>query len=238
VSVDVAPTRTEGAGLTLIGEEPMQSNAHRARLGAALAAGLLAAGAAAAQGLAGDDGRPLAPGGQAPEWIAPALTGEGEPGQAQPSGLITNPGWASVSGFEFRGRSHPFAFTTSDSTGALWCTGGSERFAEARLDLPHNVRLEFLRMWGFKQQPNPDLTVFLFESCLPNLSAGSPQTTNIAEVSGGVATGEFSAVTGLAEPPLTDTRNCTYWARVRFDEGCVAGGQLTLRKVRVQYRPE
>jgi hypothetical protein len=44
--------------------------------------------------------------------------------------------------------------------------------------------------------------------------------------------------TTLFDQPVTNTRECTYWVRVRFDDGCTAGGQATLRKVRVQYRPE
>jgi hypothetical protein len=211
----------------------MHSTAHRWRLGATLAAGLLAAGAASAQGLYGDDGQALVSGMQAPESIMPAL-----PGEDESIAGITQVGWTSVFGFEFRGRTHPFEYTTSNTSGALWCTGGTERFAEARLDLPDNVRLSFLRIWGFRDIAARDLTVFLFESCLPNLGAGTPVSTNLAEVDGGSLDGTFSASVFLTDEPLTDTRSCTYWARVRFDAGCTGGGQATLRKVRVQYAPE
>lgn len=211
----------------------MRSKADTLRLGAALAAGLWAAGGAGAQGLYGDDGQALVPGLEAPEWIMPAL-----PGEAEVVDGVTQTGWASVFGFEFRGRTHPFEYTTSNTTGALWCTGGGERFAEARLDVPDNVRLTFLRMWGFRDIAARDLTVFLFESCLPNLSAGSPATTALGEVDGGAASGTFTTSVFLTDEPVTDTRSCTYWARVRFDGGCTGGGQATLRKVRVQYEPE
>jgi hypothetical protein len=211
----------------------MHTTAHRWRLAAALAAGLLGAGGAGAQGLYGDDGQALVPGHDAPESVMPALPGEGESVAG-----ITQTGWTSVFGFEFRGRSHPFAYTTSNTTGAMWCTGGDERFAEARLDVPDGVRMTFLRLWGFRDTTARQLTVFLFESCLPNLGAGTPVTTNLAEVDGGALSGAFTNSVFLADEPLTDTRNCTYWARVRFAASCTDGGQATLRKVRVQYSPE
>jgi hypothetical protein len=211
----------------------MQTKAHRWRLGGALAAGLLGTGAAGAQGLVGAEGQALAPGARVTERIAPA-----PPGEAEPTGGPNDPGWASVFGFEFLGRTQPFEFTTSETTGALWCTGGSERFAEARLDVPDNASLEFLRMWGFKDAPGRELTVFLFESCLPNLGAGPAATTNLAEVNSGTLSDTFTVATTLFDQPVTNTRECTYWVRVRFDDGCTAGGQATLRKVRVQYRPE
>lgn len=146
-------------------------------------------------------------------------------------------GWVNVLGFELRGRTGPFQFQTGDNTGALWCTGGNERFADARLDLPHDAEIEFFRMWGFDNSADHDLTAFLRQSCLPDLGAGSPVNTNLAEISSSGSPGTFTETFNLSvDPPITDTRSCNYYVRVRFAPDCADSGQLTMRKLRVQYR--
>lgn len=152
-------------------------------------------------------------------------------------GTASSVGWVNVLGFELRGRTGPFQFQTGDNTGALWCTGGTERFADGRLDLPDNAEIEFFRMWGFDNSADHDLTAFLRESCLPNLGAGAPVNTNLAEISSSGTPQTFTETIGLTlDPPVTDTRNCSYFVRVRFAQNCADGGQLTMRKLRVQYR--
>ena len=146
-------------------------------------------------------------------------------------------GWVNVLGFELRGRTGPFQFQTGDNTGALWCTGGTERFADARIELPHNAEIEFFRMWGFDNSTDHNLTAFLRQSCLPNLAAGAPVNTNLAEISSSGAPGTFTETISLMlDPPVTNTRLCSYFVRVRFAPNCADGGQLTMRKLRVQYR--
>lgn len=151
-------------------------------------------------------------------------------------GVLQNIGWVNVLGFELRGRTGPFQFATGDNTGALWCTGGSERFADARIDVPHNAQLTFFRMWGFDNSADHDLAAFLRESCLPDFATGAPVNTTLTEISSSGSPGTFTETIDLNfESIVTDTRRCTYYVRVRFAAGCADSGQLTVRKLRVQY---
>lgn len=152
-------------------------------------------------------------------------------------GGSSSTGWVNVLGLELRGRTGPFQFQTGDNTGALWCTGGNERFADARLDLPHGAEIQFFRMWGFDNSVDHDLTAFLRQTCLPDLGAGAPVNTNLAQLDSSGTPGTFTETISLSlDPPVTDTRRCNYYVRVRFATNCADGGQLTMRKLRVQYR--
>jgi hypothetical protein len=160
-----------------------------------------------------------------------------DPSDAVIAGVLPNTGWVSALGFEMRGRHSTFDFATSTAVGSMWClTGSEDRFADIRLHVPHNARITFFRMWGFDGSNDHDLTSFLFESCLPSLSAGSPTNTQLAQLQSSGNPGSFTETTSLPSPePVTDTRNCTYWARARFANDCQNGGVLILRKFRIQY---
>lgn len=162
---------------------------------------------------------------------------EFDPSDSVISGVLPSTGWVSALGFEMRGRNSTLDFATSTNAGSMWCvTGSTEQFAEVRLQVPHNARISFFRMWGFDGSVDHNLASFLFESCLPNLSAGNPTNTNLAQLQSSGNPGSFTETTSLASPqPVTDTRNCTYWARVRYANDCQNGGGLILRKFRIQY---
>ncbi|MBX3725900.1 MAG: hypothetical protein KF823_08280 [Xanthomonadales bacterium] len=162
----------------------------------------------------------------------PALAGMVEYDEDM-AGVLPNTGWVNVFGYELRGRISPYAYTTSATTGAHWCTG-SERFADSRIELPHNANITFFRMWGFDNSADHDVAAFLFESCLPNLSAGNLVNTVLQEIT---STGTPGAFTVTSEPNAgpTNLETCTYHVRVRFGVGCGGAGQTTLRKLRVQY---
>lgn len=162
---------------------------------------------------------------------------EFDPSDAALTGMWPNTGWVNALGFEMRGRISTFDFATSTNAGSMWClTGSPEQFADVRLHVPHNARITFFRMWGFDGSADNNLTAFLFESCLPNLSAGTPVNTVLAHLDRSGNPGNFTESLGLLSPqPVTDTRNCTYWARARFANSCADGSSLILRKFRIQY---
>lgn len=162
---------------------------------------------------------------------------EFDPSDAGPAGVLPNTGWVSALGFEMRGRNSTFDYASSTPVGSMWCQSTStENFADIRLHVPHNARITFFRMWGFDGSADHDLGSFLFESCLPNLSAGAPVNTVLAQLTSSGSPGSFTETTSLAAPqPVTDTRNCTYWARARFASACQPGINLILRKFRIQY---
>lgn len=145
-------------------------------------------------------------------------------------------GWVNVLGYEFRGRSGPYQYGTSPITTAHWCEG-SEEFADARIDIPHNATISFFRIWGLDGSADHDVTAYLFESCLPDISAGSHTNTVLQEISSTGTPGAFTVTSSPSAGP-TDTRTCTYWVRVRFGgvgSNCAAGGTTSIRKARVQY---
>jgi hypothetical protein len=164
---------------------------------------------------------------------------EFDPSDATLAGMWPNTGWVNALGFEMRGRNSDLNFATSTNAGSMWClTGSADRFADVRLNVPHNARITFFRMWGFDGSASHDITSFLWESCLPNLSAGTPVNTILGQLASSGNPGSFTETLGLPSPPVTDTRNCTYWARAAFANSCADGGVLILRKFRIQYTLE
>lgn len=148
-------------------------------------------------------------------------------------GVLPNTGWVSVLGYEFRGRSTPYEYGTNATNAAHWCEAG-DRFADARIDIPHNATIQFFRMWGLDSSVDHNVAAFLFESCLPNLNAGAPVNTNLQEIGSSGATGPFTISSSPFVGP-TDLERCTYFVRVRFGAGCAGEAQTTVRKIRVQY---
>ena len=151
-------------------------------------------------------------------------------------GVLPNFGWVNVLGYEFRGLTGPYEYETNPTNAAHWCTG-SEEYADARIDIPHNARISYFRIWGLDGSEGQDVAAFLFESCLPEVAPGTPVNT---VVQGLWSTGTPGAFTLTSAPDFgpTNTRNCTYWVRARFgtvNSNCVGGGSTTIRKARVQY---
>jgi hypothetical protein len=149
------------------------------------------------------------------------------------TGILPSTGWVSVFGIDLRGRTGPYEYTTSDITGAQWCTG-TERFADSRIELPHNANITFFRMWGVDNSADHDVGALLMESCLPNLGPGDPVTTVLQDITSTGTPGAFSVTSSPGAGP-TNLETCTYHVRARFGAGCAGGGLTTLRKVRVQY---
>jgi hypothetical protein len=146
-----------------------------------------------------------------------------------PSGV----GHVTLFGYDLRGRTGPYQYEATTESGAQWCTG-SERFADARLDVPHNVNITHLRIWGFDGSADHDVAGILFRSCLPDMEAGTQTNTNLGTAASTGTPGAFTeAITISTEP--TNTNLCTYYVRARFGVDCAGVGQTTFRKARVQY---
>lgn len=148
-------------------------------------------------------------------------------------GVIPTTGYAIVFGYDLRGRTGPYAYAATTESGAQWCTG-SERFADARLNVPHNVNITHLRLWGYDNSADHDVAAILFRSCLPSLSSGPVTNTNLGTVTSTGSPGGFSEVINISTDP-TNTNLCSYFVRARFGANCAGLGQTTFRKVRVQY---
>lgn len=109
---------------------------------------------------------------------------------------------------------------------------GSESFADAPMVLPTGVNIAAFRWWANDTNAAEDIAFFVFEECHPGFGPGGTVYTEIASSDPATtgATGDQSGV--LAGSGVTvNNQDCTYAARVRFDD--VTG--LTLQKLRVQW---
>lgn len=138
------------------------------------------------------------------------------------------------SGIAFNGRTSAFAFSTVGNS--LVCTGSSEPFATATLDLPDQAQIIYVDTFGFDTSTSKDLTTHLLSVCLPSFAAGTPVLTNLGSVSSGGGANNFFTRLDLSAAPVTvDNYTCRYLARVRMAEGGCAGSSIMLDKVRVTY---
>lgn len=148
-------------------------------------------------------------------------------------GGISSPGWVTIFGYDLRGRTGPYEYAATTESGAQWCTG-TERFADARLAVPHNVNITHLRLWGVDSSADHDVAAILFRSCLPSLSASPMTNTNLGTVTSTGTPGLFTEVITISTDP-TNTNLCSYWVRARFGTNCAGAGQTTFRRARIQY---
>lgn len=137
-------------------------------------------------------------------------------------------------GVTFNGRTSAFEFSTVGAS--LVCTGSSEPFVTATLDLPDQVQITYVDTFGFDTSASKDLTTHLLSVCLPSFAAGTPVLTNLGSVSSGGGANNFFTRLDLSAAPVTvDNYTCRYLARVRMAEGACAGSRIMLDKVRVSY---
>ena len=107
---------------------------------------------------------------------------------------------------------------------------GTEQFADAAVNVPEGVNLQFVRFWAYDTNAASDMSFILFESCYPTYGAGSTTTTTLATVStsgsGGAQT-DYASLTNYT----VNNRDCKLTQRVAFNS--TTG--LTLQKVRYQW---
>lgn len=200
-----------------------------------VAALCLASGAQAADSPEGTlitDPATLASLGFSPDAVVYVAPGAG-PGEATPGPQdygATDPIMAEHSGLQFQGRMSTYAYATGGGHGDVAFAGG-DTFADAQVHMPSGAIWENTRIWVNDTNAASNVTMFLFQSCLPPAAAGPPATMQLAT---GASTGAGGDQTFVLTPPagtVVDNNGCIYWVRVRFD----AVG-LILRKARTQYR--
>jgi hypothetical protein len=147
-------------------------------------------------------------------------------------------GFSPVFARAFQGRFSTFAYDTNSGGDDIFNTNpATENFADAQFDtIPDGANLEFFRVWFADTNAAQDITIFLFESCLPLFGAGTPTFTQLAALTSSGSAGDGSLTMGLGTPATTQT--CNYWARARFGNSAFVGpGNSTLRlyKARAQW---
>ncbi len=108
---------------------------------------------------------------------------------------------------------------------------GVEGYADAAVNLPEGVNLQFVRWWAYDTNATFDIDFFLLETCWPSYAAGPTTTTVIATSvtsgSGGAQT-DFVGLTNYT----VNNRDCNLTQRVYFE----TTSGLTLQKVRYQWQ--
>ncbi len=135
----------------------------------------------------------------------------------------------------FIGRNNTAATPWEYSGGEVGCCTnlsrtGPEPFADAPLNLPNGVRVDFLRFWAHDANAAADLQFFAFESCYPTFDGGATTFTSLfSALSTTGATGYQSDVGTSAF--TINNRDCVYTVRANF----AATTGLTLQKLRAQW---
>lgn len=142
-----------------------------------------------------------------------------------------------VSPKAFSGRQDTAAVPWQYNGGAVDCCLnlsrlGTEDFADAQIGMPTGVQLTGIRWWANDINAASNLSIFVFEQCLPSFAAGFETTTILASADP-ATTGSGGYQSAFVSIPahLVDNLNCVYVVRVRFD----ATTGLTLQKVRAQW---
>lgn len=149
------------------------------------------------------------------------------------------PNYATRIGSAFSGRTSDFDYFTL--TPSLACqSGSSEKFADATLNLPYGVRVQYLDVFAFDISSTADMQVYLFSACQATASTSDPVLTQLGSVStSGAAGNAFITIDFSSAPIVVDSYSCRYFARARMtdvSESCV-DSQIYLDKVRAQYLP-
>ncbi len=108
---------------------------------------------------------------------------------------------------------------------------GGENFADSEFNLPPGVALQSVRYWAHDANAAQDMSFLVFETCLPASSAGSNVYTLVTQ---GTTTGSAGFQSGLLAGAgfNVNNRDCTFTARLRFDDTV----NLTFQKLRVEWR--
>ena len=134
-------------------------------------------------------------------------------------------------GVESQPRTSNFTYSTLDGAGDIFrATGGSETFRDLLLELPDGHTFSWVRAWGEDSDEDDELTFFVFSTCLPDLSAGSPDSTQLGTFSSSGSAGEWSGSVNVGGVTINN-RLCNYWVRTRFDD---VGSSLRLYKIRAE----
>ncbi len=108
---------------------------------------------------------------------------------------------------------------------------GTEVFADATLEIPEGVDLQFVRYWAYDTNASFDMDFYLFESCWPSYGAGPTTITNLVSVSTSGSSGAQSNFGSLTNYTVNN-RDCNLTQRVAFR----ATTGLTLQKFRYQWQ--
>ncbi len=146
----------------------------------------------------------------------------------------------SISAREQRGASNDVFL--QDTADGRWCEVGSgNAFADIAVNLPSAAVITSMRIWGYDQSVNDDLTISLIERCTPNNQSGSVFTSVISQRTSTGSAGNFSQVTAIASNNTIDNDACTYTLRTRYstpgEANFCAGSILRLQKIRFSYAP-
>jgi hypothetical protein len=149
-------------------------------------------------------------------------------------------GFSAAGARTFQGRRSVFGYDCAICSEDIFNTNpATENFAEAQLEVPNGAILEILRGWWQDTNATHDISIFLFETCVPFAGAGPNVQTTLASINSTGSAGDGSFGLALPAGTTANTTDCTYRVRARFGNGSLTGpGDATLRlyKARLQWR--
>ncbi|MCH8094388.1 MAG: hypothetical protein IH953_07325 [Chloroflexi bacterium] len=120
-------------------------------------------------------------------------------------------------------------------------SGTFSNFADARIDVPNGVGLQYVDIWG-NRTSTQHMEFFLTEDCLPALSRGFQSSRTIATLNSNStifdADGNYILTSSLSDR-TADSHSCWYNLRMRFGDvgnGCSEGSSLSVYKARIEWQ--
>ncbi len=157
---------------------------------------------------------------------------------AEPESYGLGMDYATVSAFDFFGGDNGFLRGIFNSH-AVYCeSGGDYSWAHAALDLPDGAAIQSIRFWGYDGSTANGMQAELYETCLPDDTAGPPVNTNVF-TTGTLASGDPGDFTYLwpVDPPLTvDMKSCYYNLKIRMSSNNLCQGEvLRIQKATIAF---
>ena len=140
-------------------------------------------------------------------------------------------GAVEVMGFQFRPVLHNTEFAPF-SDGYVHCSAADQPWFDAALDLPDQVQINSLVLWGAAM--GSAVTARLYSFCTTGATGSNPAPVmaTLADLTSATNTASFRIEQPVAGNVITDTLRCTYSLRVNLG-ACSTSQQLG--RVRVHY---
>lgn len=152
------------------------------------------------------------------------------------AGLFTH--YYATDGNNFLGRTSDFQ-GGSVGNGDRHCeTGSSERYVDHEIKMtdPDSI-LQFMRIWGFDDDPTHNLTLVMYRSCLPKFGAAALTTELFHIATLNESSGSFSTPLFVNQSFEHMESDCKIMARIQFGSTstCTNISDVKLYKLRAQF---
>lgn len=156
-------------------------------------------------------------------------------------GIATSPytAYHATTGVDFDGRNSTFVGNYFGGGDRMCDASSPEQYVDHEIKLLDGDILRWIDVWGNDSNVDEDLSIFIYRSCLPYLSAGSIDYS--FEYSADIArsSGDFIHSAFLNKSFKGTESYCKLMARIRFADfgsSCATASDIRLYKVRAEIR--